>query len=128
MHIVIYLLYIILVQHPINTKVCEGNNAVLSCVVFDNSTHNAANTTSWFINANPPAAVSSNLIINTRDGFVVTSVLAIESVSLNDNGNGYLCSPAFGVMSNLGVISVAGEYEVFICVNIHLSCHDQLQL
>ena len=127
MHIVIYLLYIILVQHPINTKVCEGNNAVLNCVVFDNSTNNAANTTGWFT-GNPPALVPSIMIINTRDGFVVTSVLAIESISLNDNGNGYLCSPAFGVMSNLGVISVAGEYEVFICVNIHLSCHDQLQL
>ena len=101
----------ILVQHPTNTKVCEGSIAVLSCVIFDNSTNNAADTTNWFINYNPPFAISSNMINNTRDGDVVTSVLTIESVSLNDNGNGYFCFPTVGVMSNVGVISVAGEYE-----------------
>ena len=100
-----------IIQHPTNTKVCEGSNAVLNCVVFDNSTHNAANTTGWFTDDNPPALVPSNMINNTRDGDVVTSVLTIESVSLNDNGNGYFCSPAFGGMSNLGVISVAGKHR-----------------
>ena len=99
-----------LAQHPTNTKVCEGSNAVLNCVVFDNSTNNAADTTSWFT-GNPTFAVSSNMINNTRDGDVVTSVLTIESVSLNDNGDGYFCSPAFGIGSDVGVISVAGEYE-----------------
>ena len=100
-----------IVQYPTNTKVCEGSNAVLSCVIFDNSTINAADTTGWFTDNNSPAQVPSNMINNTRDGDVVTSVLTIESVSLNDNGNGYFCSPAFGVSSDVGVISVAGEYE-----------------
>ena len=124
-----------LAQHPTNTKVCEGSNAVLSCVVFDNSTNNVADTTGWFT-GNPPAQVSFNMINNTRDGDVVTSVLTIESVSLNDNGNGYFCAPAFGVSSDVGVISVAGEYEhlhvfmylyvaIYIYIYIYLSC--QLQ-
>ena len=55
----------------------------MSCVIFDNSTSNAANTTAWFTDDNPPAAVPDNMISNTRDGDVVTSVLTIESVSLN---------------------------------------------
>ena len=83
----------------------------MSCVIFDNSTYNAADTTNWFIDDNLPALVPSNMINNTRDGDVVTSVLTIENVSLNDNGNGYFCFPTFVVISNVGVISVAGKYE-----------------
>ena len=102
--------YNFLVQHPTNDTHCEGSNAVLSCVVFDNSTNNVADTTSWFT-GNPPVRVPDNMINNTRDGDVVTSALIIESVSLNDNGNGYFCSPSLRIASSVGVISVAGEYE-----------------
>ena len=91
----------------------------MSCVVFDNTTNNAVDYTSWFTDDNPPAQVSSNMIHNTRDGDVVTSVLTIESVSLNDNGDGYFCVPSFPIASNLGVISVAGEYEVFMYLCEH---------
>ena len=106
-----YLILLGIIQHPTNTEACEGSNAVLNCVVFDNSTHKAANTTGWFTDDNPPAAVPSNMINNTRDGDVVTSVLTFERVSSNDNGNGYFCFPTVGVMSNLGVISVAGKHR-----------------
>ena len=82
----------------------------MSCIIFDNSTNNAADATGWF-NADSLAAVSSNMINNTRDGDVVTSVLTIETVSLNDNGTGYFCVPSFIIVSYVGVISVAGEYE-----------------
>ena len=110
--------YNFLVQHPSNDTYCEGSNAVLSCVVFDTS--NFADTTSWFTNDNPPVRVPDNIINNTRDGDVVTSVLTIESVSLNDNGNGYFCFPIFGIESSVGVISVAGEYEhLFVHTYIH---------
>ena len=105
-----YVLTVGITQHPANDTYCEGSNAVLSCVVFDNSTNNAADSTGWFIDDDPPVAVSSSMINNSRDGDVVTSVLTIESVSLNDNDVIYFCSPAFGIASYIGVISVAGEY------------------
>ena len=81
---------------------------MLSCVVFDNSTNNAADTTVWFTNDDPPVAIPPSMISNSRDNDVVTSVLTIESVSLNDNGNGYFCFPVFGIVSYAGVLSVAG--------------------
>ena len=113
--------YNILVQHPTNDTFCKGSNAVLSCVIIDISTNNAADTTVWFTDDNLPAVVSSNMINNTRDGDVVTSVLTIENVSLNDNGDGYFCSPSFGTLSYVGLISVAGEYEhLFVHTYIHL--------
>ena len=80
----------------------------MSCVFFDNSTNNVANSTVWFTDDNNPVLVPSSMISNTRDGDVVTSVLTIENVSFNDNGNGYLCTPSLRIESNVGVISVAG--------------------
>ena len=104
-----YYILLDITQHPTNATFCEGSNAILSCVVFENGTDNVVDTTGWYTNENPPAAVPPNMINNTRDGDVVTSVLTIESVSLNDNGNGYFCVPAYGNESDIGVISVAGK-------------------
>ena len=81
---------------------------MLSCVIFDNSTNNDADSTGWFDNVD--VLVTDSMISNSRDGDVVTSVLTIESVSLNDNGDGYFCYPTRTIGSYIGVISVAGEY------------------
>ena len=89
----------------------------MSCIVFDNSTDRAADTTSWFRDSNNPVRVPDNMINNTRDGDLVTSVITTENVSLNDNGNGYFCAPTFGIISYVGVISVAGEV-IYICICI----------
>ena len=91
-------------QHPANDTYCEGSNAVLSCVIFDNSTNNAADNTGWFTNDDFPVAVSSSMISNSRDGNVVTSVLTIERVSINDNGTGYFCGPSLRIESYVGVL------------------------
>ena len=104
-------------QHPADGTFCEGNNAVLSCVIFDNSISNAADGTGWFRddNPNPAVAVPSNMINNTRNGDVVTSVLTIENVTLNDSGTGYFCLVSINIMSNVGVISVITG-NVYICM------------
>ena len=108
---VTYYYYLGITQHPGNDTYCEGSNAVLSCVVFDNST-STADTTSWFTNANPPGRVPDSMINNTRNGDVVISVLTIENVSLNNNGTGYLCTPSLDIRSYVGVISVAGNVHI----------------
>ena len=92
-------------QHPANDTYCEGSNAVLSCVVFDNSTSGAV---SWF--DDDDGAVDVSMISSSRDGDALTSVLTIESVSSSDNGTGYSCYPTLRIRSYSGVISVAGEY------------------
>ena len=75
-------IFLTVIQHPANDTFCEGSNAVLICVIFDDSTNDAANTTSWFTNGDTPAAVSDAMISNSRVDNVVTSVLTIENVSL----------------------------------------------
>ena len=85
---------------------------MLSCISFDNSTNNAADTTAWLYYGSSPAHVNSSMVTSTRNGTVVTSVLTIANVSFDDVGTGYFCSPLFGIRSEVGVIlSVAGNYE-----------------
>ena len=108
--------YVGITQHPANKTYCEGSNAVLKCVIFDNSTNNAANTTIWFTNEDSPGKVLDSMINNSRDGDVVTSVLTIENVSLNDNGKGYFCVPTSDIKSNVGVTSVAGDMNILYVI------------
>ena len=103
-NVTIYCIFTLLgiTQHPANDTHCEGSNAVLSCVIFDNSTNNAADNTGWFTNDDFPVAVSSSMISNSR------SVLTIESISISDNGIGYFCVPSLRIESYVGILSVAG--------------------
>ena len=104
-------------EHPVNATYCKGSVVVLNCIVFDNSTNNAADLTGWFNNSVLPIAVQTSMISNTRNGDdMVTSVVTIRNVSLNDNGTGLFCAPSFGVLSYAGIISVAGNYEHLVAV------------
>ena len=86
---------------------------MLSCVVFDNNTLIPADSTSWFKDGDVAIRLPDSMINNTRVGDVVTSVLTIENVSLNDNGTRYYCEPAGNIDSYIGVISIAGEYYTY---------------
>ena len=109
------------IRRPTNDTFCEGSNAMLSCVVIDNSADGAANDTGWFKDKDAPSLVQPTMDMrfmmnNTRDGNVVTSVLTIKNVSSNDDGTRYFCVPVYGFGSNPGVISVAGEYFYLLCM------------
>ena len=112
-----------IMEHPVNAIYCKGSTAVLNCTVFDNSTNNAADLTGWFNNSVPPIAVQTSMISNTRNGDdMVTSVVTIRNVSLNDNGTGLVCVPSFGVLSYAGIISVAGNYEHLVVTYLLCDC------
>ena len=93
---------------------------MLSCTVYDNSTSNAADSTGWFRMDNPPVGIPFNMINNTRNSDVVTSVLTIDNVSLSDNGTEYLCLPAILIVSYIGAVLVAGMY-MNICMYTYVS-------
>ena len=95
---------------------------MLSCTVYDNTTNNAADNTDWFKVDEPPVGIPSTMINNTRNGDVVTSVLTIDNVSLNDNGTEYFCLPSFGmIVSYNGATLIAGTYiyvRMYVGMNI----------
>ena len=108
-----------IMEHPVNATYCKGSIVVLNCIVFDNSTNNVADLTGWFNNSVPPIAVDASMISNTRNGDdMVTSVVTIRNVSLNDNGTRLFCVPSLGIVSYAAIISVAGNYEHLVAVII----------
>ena len=135
----IYSNFLYIGQHPRNDTFCTGSTSLLSCTVYDNTTSNAADNTVWFKVDDPPVGISLTMINNTRNGDVVTSVLTIDNVSLNDNGTEYFCSPSFGIRSYVGAILVAGTctyVRINICNFLYIInnpfhiytfiCHNQL--
>ena len=102
--------------HPRNDTFCTGSTVLLSCTIYDNTNNNAADNTNWFREDNPPVGIPSTMINNTRNDDVVTSVLTIDNVTLNDNGTEYFCSPSFGNRSYVGAILIAGTC---ICMYMH---------
>ena len=66
---------------------------------------------------------SSNMINNTRNGDVVTSILTIDNVSLSDNGTEYFCFPSSRIESYIGTVLVAGTY-----MNIYLYVHTYVHM
>ena len=108
------MLSVVFIQHPANDTYCEGTDATLSCVIFDNTTARVADSTSW-VNADTLGHVAAEMSSNTRDGDVVTSVLTIENVLLSDdNSTRYFCLPRFDMISFVGVISVIGECILYM--------------
>lgn len=86
-----YFYCLVFTQDPADTTFCEGSNAVLKCVIFDNSTEQYGDSTGWYRRGFPSYLLPDNLQNTTRDGNVVSSVLTIKNVSLNDSGNEYFC-------------------------------------
>ena len=115
--------FLTVIQHPANDTFCEGSKAVLSCVIFDNSTDDDADGTVW-IYASSLDIVSNAMINNSRFHDVVTSTLTMETVSLDDNGIGCFCAPTFSVRSYTGVISVAGIHKhylpMYACMYVYI--------
>ena len=99
-------------MHPRNDTFCVGSTVLLSCTVYDNTTNNAASSTVWFKEDNPPVVISSNMINNTRNGDVVSSVLTIDNVSLSTE---YFCLPTIGIRSYIGTVLVTG-----MCTYVHI--------
>ena len=100
--------YLEFLQEPANSTFCEGTDATLTCTIFDNSTANVANTTRW-INDTDGGNIPSEMVSNSRDGDIVTSILTIPNVALYINNTGYSCRPSFQERSSVAVLTVIGE-------------------
>ena len=100
--------YLGVVQDPTNGRFCEGTTARLSCIIFDNSTGRAANTTIW-LNNTAIDSISDDRVKNIVDGDNVTSVLTLMDVSKDLNNSNYSCRPSRTIISSGAVITVIGK-------------------
>ena len=114
-----FIYYLEVDQHPANGTFCEGTDATLNCTIFDNSTSDVADTTGW-VNSTTGGAVPSEMVSNSRDGDMVTSILTILNVPLYINNTNYFCRPSLTEQSSVAVIIVIGKEHIqrhmYVCI------------
>ena len=109
-----YLYMYIVVQHPINTTVCQGDNAGFTCVIFVQSGGLA--TPAWLRNGTNVDKIRHEITDNLTNVSMaiapayISSRVTISSVTVFDDGVLYQCDILSLITSNSATLKVVGEY------------------
>ena len=104
----------VVVQHPMNTTVCQGDSAAFTCVVLIPS--GIPSNPGWLRNGEAVAVMRHTITSNLIDGAaapvnISSTVTVINVTVLDDDGVLYQCGIG-PVISNSATLNVVGE-----CVN-----------
>jgi len=119
---------VVITSHPMNMTLCltQGNTAIFTCVADPMGL--SITNVRWFI-------LDSGIFLSTggRPGHsdetfsnsssVVTSVLRVFNVTMNDNGAEYQCSPVHDVDSNSAFLTVLGKIIINSSINTYKYLH-----
>ena len=99
-------------QHPINTTVCQDDNATFTCVVIIPS--GAPLSPAWLRNGATVNRMRHTITSNLIDGAVapvnISSTVTVSNVTVSyDEGALYQCGIVFS-LSNSATLNVVGKY------------------
>ena len=101
----------IVVQDPVDTTVCQGDNAAFTCVVFIQS--GGVVVPSWFrdgVMVNPTShTITTNRTDNTIAPAYISSTVTVSSVTTLDDGAMFNCDILSLVVSNTSALRVVGK-------------------
>ena len=110
-------------SNPMNITLClpQSTTANFTCVV--DTMGISITYVTWFILYNG-TLISTNgrpyhSVETLPSSNMVTSTLRVISVSMNDNGAQYQCSPAFGIVSDPAFLTVLGEIIIISSINTY---------
>ena len=97
-------------QHPVNTTVCQDDNAIFTCVMSIPS--GAPVTPAWLIDGVTVDMIRHTIVSNLTSGTAtpayISSTVTVSNVTVSDNGVLYQC--AIGpVLSNSATLNVVGK-------------------
>ena len=81
----------------------------MKCIIYDKNT-GVANSTSW--ENSLTGKIPPEMVNNTRDGDMVTSILIILNVPVDINNTDYWCRPSLTEQSSAAVIIVIGKEHI----------------
>ena len=109
--------YCVVVQHPLNTTVCQGDNAGFTCVLFIQS--GALVIPGWHRNGTNVDMIRHTITGNLTNVSVaptyISSRVTISSVTVSDDGSLYQCGILSFITSNSATLKVVGKC---ICHNL----------
>ena len=110
------MVYCVVVQHPVNTTVCQGDNAEFTCVIFIQ--FGGLVIPGWLRNGTNVDSIRHTIVGNlTMESIApayISSRVTISSVTVFDDGAQYHCDILSLITSNSASLKVVGK-----CL-----CHD----
>ena len=104
-------------QHPVDTTVCQGDNAAFTCVIFVQS--GALVIPSWLRNGTNVDrirhTITGNLTSNIAPAYI-SSRVTVSSVTVSDDGTLYQCDILSFITSNSATLKVVGEYNAYVII------------
>ena len=104
----------VVVQHPVDTTVCQGDNAGFTCVIFIQS--RGLVIPAWLRNGinvdRIRHTISDNLTNVSIAPAYISSRVAISSVTVSDDGVQYQCDILSVFTSDSATLKVVGEYKM----------------
>ena len=102
----------VVVQHPVNTTVCQGDNAGFTCVILIQS--GGLVIPSWLRNGTNIDMIRHTIIGNLTNVSIapayINSRVTVSSVTVSDDGVLYQCDISSFITSNSATLKVVGEY------------------
>ena len=107
-------------RHPVDTTVCQGDNAGFTCVIFIQS--GGLLIPGWLRNGTNVDMIRHTIIGNLTNVSIapvyISSRVTVSSVTVFDDGAQYQCDISSFITSNSASLKVVGKC---IC---HDLCHD----
>ena len=101
----------VVVQHPVNTTVCQGDNAAFTCVILIQS--GALVTPGWLRNGTNVDrmrhTITDNLTSVSITPAYISSTVTVTSVTVFGDGALYQCGISSFITSNGASLKVVGE-------------------
>ena len=111
--IILYILcsYVVVVQHPINTTVCQDDDATFTCVVFLSS--GFPSTPQWARNSVTVDmirhAITSNLSGGASAPAYISGTVTVSNVTVLDDDEALYQCGSGSITSNSGTLNVVGK-------------------
>ena len=101
----------VVVQHPVNSTVCQGGNTAFTCVIFIQS--GVLVIPGWLRNGTNVDMIRHTIIGNLTNvsttPVYINSRLTVSSVTVSDDGALYQCGILSFITSNSASLKVVGE-------------------
>ena len=110
----------VVVQHPVDTTVCQHNNATFTCVIYVQS--GGLSIPAWLRNGTNVDKIRHEITDNLTNVSIaiapayISSRITISSVTVFDDGVLYQCDILSFISSNSATLKVVGECNAYVII------------
>ena len=118
-NVCVIILCTVIIQHPLNQSVCEGETVNFTCVIMFPDGSSSFGGAFWvddnnnLITSTPPRVITTDDSNGRSAPANVTNMLTVTNVSISDNGSVYICSRlvdgVYVIRSDPSILTILGK-------------------